>query len=779
MAYVNFLKLVSGIITQHDDALNTTDDIRVRHLDVTGDLTVSGSEIIVGSTTFRGTVNIGDSVDDIVTITSSGTTLTGDGQLTLGSLSADKLVYSSSGLLTNTDLSGWVADFGSGNISVADDGSGGITLNTAQDIAAADSPTFAGLTVVNAITEFSTDGTLAGDSDSALPTEKAVKLYVDTELSTLSGSMDHGGLLGLGDDDHTQYILHDGTRAFTGNVQANASGTLDIGSVGTPFANLYADDVYVKGSSLHIGDNVVLSEFGTDDFGINSDIYLSKSGGPTFYVASGSDPIVFKLSGNDGPGEFQIQKYDGTKVFDVDSDGYVSTTDWVSFAANFGPRASNGQNMRFLFGDNAGATKISFTDITGGVADSEVASIDSDGNIAASGTIGWDAVQLSEYNNTDFAVNSDLRFSGAAPNIIYGAAANNPTVKIMLGEDTKGGSAHFEVRDYANNLILDINASEVAAGNSTINYRGYLINWDGDTDAHLRQAYPSKDMVFELVGTTGNTQWSFYNTNYGGDVATISADGNADFHGNVTTSGSWESSNFNTPGLNVFVGPTAGANTTTNGIRNTAVGNQALATNTDGDVNVAVGYRTMGFSGGGDFNYNTAVGGYAGFAITTGGDNVFLGAGSGQSVTTASGNIFLGREAGRFEASSNKLYIENSASSSPLIYGEFDNDLVRINGDFDVTGNVTVSGTGDFGGTVTAGGTTPEVQFSATSGTIGVSGNTDLIQLTTSGVVVDGELHVASAATGWFDDGVNFRATVTDGIITNIGTTVSGGYSMA
>lgn len=35
------------------------------------------------------------------------------------------------------------------------------------------------ITMVNAITEFSTDGTLAGDSDSALPTEKAVKTYVD------------------------------------------------------------------------------------------------------------------------------------------------------------------------------------------------------------------------------------------------------------------------------------------------------------------------------------------------------------------------------------------------------------------------------------------------------------------------------------------------------------------------------------------------------------------------------------------------------------------------
>ena len=293
MAYVNFLKLVTGIITQHDDSLSTTDDVRVRHMDVTGDLTVSGSEIIVGGTTFRGNVAIGDSSDDLVTITSSGTTLTADGDLTLGGLTADKLVYSTGGLLDNTDLSSWVADFGSANISVVDDGSGGITLDTAQDIASGDSPTFAGLTVTNAITEFSTDGTLAGDSDSALPTEKAVKLYVDTATSTLSGSMDHGGLLGLGDDDHTQYILVDGTRAFTGNVQANASGTLDIGSSGTPFANLYADDVYVKGSSLHIGDSVILAE-SAGDLHLNSDVYLSQANDTMFYSPAGSSSITFK-----------------------------------------------------------------------------------------------------------------------------------------------------------------------------------------------------------------------------------------------------------------------------------------------------------------------------------------------------------------------------------------------------------------------------------------------------------------------------------------------------
>ena len=34
-------------------------------------------------------------------------------------------------------------------------------------------------------------------------------------------------------------------------------------------------------------------------------------------------------------------------------------------------------------------------------------------------------------------------------------------------------------------------------------------------------------------------------------------------------------------------------------------------------------------------------------------------------------------------------------------------------------------------------------------------------------------------ASGWFDDGTNFRVTVTNGLITNIGATVSGGYSMS
>ena len=46
------------------------------------------------------------------------------------------------------------------------------------------------------------------------------KWYVDDEIGTLSGSIvsDHGALSGLGDDDHPQYILVDGSRGFTSTV---------------------------------------------------------------------------------------------------------------------------------------------------------------------------------------------------------------------------------------------------------------------------------------------------------------------------------------------------------------------------------------------------------------------------------------------------------------------------------------------------------------------------------------------------------------------------------
>ena len=112
-----------------------------------------------------------------------------------------------------------------------------------------------------AVNEFSTDTTLSGNSDTAVPTEKAVKTYVDTEIATVSGggggASDHGELDGLSDDDHAQYLLVDGTREGTGNFTISGSvsignnltltsGTVTIGSAGT----LEADQDSPTGSGV-------------------------------------------------------------------------------------------------------------------------------------------------------------------------------------------------------------------------------------------------------------------------------------------------------------------------------------------------------------------------------------------------------------------------------------------------------------------------------------------------------------------------------------------------
>ena len=90
----------------------------------------------------------------------------------------------------------------------------GNTARTSLGVGTGDSPTFAGLTVVNAIDEFSIDGTLGDDSDSALPSEKAVKTYVDAAV-------------GPGGHDHdTDTLQLDGINSDGGAFSFNTTGAV-------------------------------------------------------------------------------------------------------------------------------------------------------------------------------------------------------------------------------------------------------------------------------------------------------------------------------------------------------------------------------------------------------------------------------------------------------------------------------------------------------------------------------------------------------------------------
>lgn len=122
------------------------------------------------------------------------------------------------------------------------------------------------------------------------------------------------------------------------------------------------------------------------------------------------------------------------------------------------------------------------------------------------------------------------------------------------------------------------------------------------------------------------------------------------------------------------------------GAGHVAVGAGALADNTSADYNVGIGFDALALATTG--GNNVAVGAYALDAVTTTGQNTAIGHGAG-SITTGSGNVYIGYEAGGQHNGSNVLYIDNSNTTAPLIYGDFTANEVIINGALEVTGCIT------------------------------------------------------------------------------------------
>lgn len=124
---------------------------------------------------------------------------------------------------------------------------------------------------------------------------------------------------------------------------------------------------------------------------------------------------------------------------------------------------------------------------------------------------------------------------------------------------------------------------------------------------------------------------------------------------------------------NLFIGYVAGRENTTASF-NQFMGNRAGWKNTTGSNNYFSGYQ-------------------AGYNNVTGSNNYFSGFRAGFSNVTGSGNVFLGNNAGYFETASNKLYIDNSDTSTPLVYGDFTSNLLTVNGQVGVGNSKVYPGT--------------------------------------------------------------------------------------
>ena len=141
----------------------------------------------------------------------------------------------------------------------------------------------------------------------------------------------------------------------------------------------------------------------------------------------------------------------------------------------------------------------------------------------------------------------------------------------------------------------------------------------------------------------------------------------------------------------------------TTGIGNTAIGFEALEWGALQEYTTAIGHFA-GFHAGRDsiaIGGNTFIGKSAGFA-STGSNNVFIGQNAGGHGTgtgsvdyaTGSDNVFIGNGAGNNSTAGDnddQLIIANSNTTTPLIYGEFDNNTVEVNGTVAATGFIASS----------------------------------------------------------------------------------------
>ena len=298
---------------------------------------------------------------------------------------------------------------------------------------------------------------------------------------------------------------------------------------------------------------------------------------------------------------------------------------------------------------------------------------------------------------TDTAVSSSLVVTGSTN--LYNSGSTILSVNGSQGEI-------FSITDDISGDLLIIQSGSIdlfvvsSNGDTTISgsilISGSLIpNTDGVSSTSSfslgsptnawKDIYVSNGTINFLDGD-GSVQGTLSSTADG-----ISTDGDAYFNG--VRVGQGPASDF---GANTVLGGLALNSSTTNSFANTAIGAQTLQYLTTGESNTGVGSGAAQYLTTGEkntaigtsalynnqiSNFNVALGSSA-LYNTRGGSNTALGAQAGfYSSGSSVGNIYIGFNAGPTSntAENNKLYINNSSSTTPLIGGDFSTGVATIN----------------------------------------------------------------------------------------------------
>ena len=393
-----------------------------------------------------------------------------------------------------------------------------------------------------------------------------------------------------------------------------------------------------------------------------------------------------------------------------------------AYSTSFGESVANGVNSTaFGYSDASGdySTAFSKSDASGKYS---TAFNDAEANGDYSTAFGKKA-QTESYGefaigfyNTNYTANSTSSFDSTDRLFVIGNGTSSSLSDAMIiyknGNTELNGS--LTIDNAYTFPTTDGNATQVLMtdGNGSLNWTDIssstsMADADNDTKIQVEESSDEDIIRFDLGGTEfmrlDSGRIEILNTGKSVFIGE-GAGQNDDFSDNRNVLIGYQTGNTNTTGAdNSFIGSYAG-NSNTTGSSNSFIGSYSGNNNTTGKYNSFVGYQSGAANTTGNnnahFGYlsgflnttgsnNSFFGYLSGFSNSTGSNNVFLGNQAGNANTIGSSNIFIGFQAGYTETGSDKLYIDNSSTTTPLIYGDFDNDSLQINGTLNINGAFT------------------------------------------------------------------------------------------
>ncbi len=382
-------------------------------------------------------------------------------------------------------------------------------------------------------------------------------------------------------------------------------------------------EILNTGGSILIGENAGLN----DDFTSNDNIFIGKSAG--YSTTSGLQNVAIGRSALSGTTTGSANTSIGAFSLSTNGGSYNVAVGLSSLYYTTIGKYNSAIGTRSLLNNTTGTSNVA---------------------------VGVNALYSSTTQSHNVAIGDSALYYNGVSASSSSQSSNNVGV---------GSKALFANTTGYQNSALGYNAmysNTTGYGNAAFGSHNTYSNTSGNQNT----AFGTKAMY---SNTTGNI-----NAAYGYQALYSNTSG----QGNVAI-GAFSSFNLTTGIRNVGVGRESGYNNQT-GDNNVSLGYKAHYQNTASD-NIAVGYNSayQNSTGSG----NISIGKSANYNNQTGENNTILGyeAGKGSGLHSKSGNVFIGYQAGFTEIASNKLYIQNSDTTKPLIYGDFNTKLLGFNAD--------------------------------------------------------------------------------------------------